>query len=346
MTLDAVQGQPRAVGALRAALRSDSVHHAYLFTGPEGVGKELAAIGLAQALACTERPREGCGECSACRRISRRNHPDVTWLMPEEEMVARGFAGRSDIQGTPSRDIRVDQVRQLQERLSLRALEGARKVAIVASAQQLNPQAQNALLKTLEEPPSGTVLLLLASAPDKLLPTIRSRCSAVRFGPLPRELIAEIVRRERKLDEPTAALVAVMAGGSLAQALALDVKGLSERKAVIERFESVRSDDARTVLRFAEEFGGDRGQAEDALRILALWIRDLATLRSGGTELGNRDLEELARKAAGSVSDAALHRRHQLIADALEALVGHNAAPRLQLERALIGMLDVAGSAA
>src|SRR4051812_7852004 len=154
MTLASVFGQPRAVEALRAALRGGSVHHAYLFVGPEGVGKELAAVGLTQALTCTEKPLEGCGVCSSCTRIAKGIHPDVIWLMPDAERVERGLAGRADISGTPSRDIRVEQIRQLQERLSLRGLESPRKVALVASAEAMNTQAQNAFLKTLEEPPS------------------------------------------------------------------------------------------------------------------------------------------------------------------------------------------------
>src|SRR5712692_2949054 len=138
MTLSAVFGQPRAVDALRSSLRTHSVHHAYLFAGPEGVGKEMAAIGLAQALACRQKPDEGCGECSACARIAHRSHPDVTWVMPQDEMVSRGLAARSDFAGTPSREIRVDQIRMLQERLFLHPLESARNVAIVASAGQMN----------------------------------------------------------------------------------------------------------------------------------------------------------------------------------------------------------------
>ena len=345
MTLAAVQGQPRAVNALKAALRSGAVHHAYLFGGPSGVGKELAAVGLAQALLCAERPDEGCGECDTCQRVVRRSHPDFIWLMPEEEMVARGLAGRSDFTGTPSRDIRVDQVRSLQERLTRRALEGRRKVALVASAEKLNVQAQNALLKTLEEPPSDTVLILLTSSAGKLLPTIRSRCSAVPFGPLPRELVAEHVQRERKLDAPTADLLAVLSGGSLGRALSLDVAGLSARKDVIERFEQVRAGDARTFLRFAEEFGGSREQAEDALRILSLWVRDVAVVRSGSGHLANRDLEELARKVAESCPDAVLQRRAELLAAALESIGSRNAAPRLQLERMLISLHHTVGRA-
>src|SRR5690606_25585610 len=126
--------------------------------------------------------------------------------------------------GTPSRDIRVEQIRGLQERLSLRALEGKRKLAILVAADSMNDSAQNALLKTLEEPPSDTSLILLAAAPDKLLPTIRSRCARLAFAPLPTALIAEVIGRERKLEPDVALQVATLSGGSLGRARELDVK--------------------------------------------------------------------------------------------------------------------------
>ena len=129
MTLASVIGQPRAIDALQAALRGGVVHHAYLFAGPEGVGKELAAVGLAQALICPEQPDVGCGTCASCTRVVKGLHPDVTWLMPDDERVSRGLAGRSDFTGTPSRDIRVDQIRGLLERICLRGLESKRKAA-------------------------------------------------------------------------------------------------------------------------------------------------------------------------------------------------------------------------
>ena len=339
MTLASVLGQTRAVEALRSALRSDSVHHAYLFGGPEGVGKELCAIGFAQALNCLQSPGEGCGECHSCTRIARRSHPDVTWLMPEEEQVARKLAGRSDFAQTPSRDIRVEQVRKLQDRLSFHALEAKTKVAILASAQAMNLQAQNAFLKTLEEPPAQTVLVLIASSPDKLLPTIRSRCSKVHFAPLPTALLEERVKQERGLDSTTASLVAVRAGGSLSRALGFDLKRLARRREVIEQFEALARDDAKGWLRFAEEQGGSRDDAEEALGILTTWTRDVGVHKAGGAQLANQDLLALATTAADRSSEAGLHRQQLLIDQALNAVAARHGAPRLQLERLLIELL-------
>jgi DNA polymerase-3 subunit delta' len=342
MTLAAVEGQPRAVEALRSALRSDQVHHAYLFGGPEGVGKERTAVALAQALLCQAAPLEGCGACATCTRVERRTHPDVTWVMPEAEAVERGLAGKSDFTGTPSRELKVEQVRGLQERLALRPLEGKRKIAVLVSAEQMNPQAQNAFLKTLEEPPSDTLLVLLASAPDRMLPTIRSRCSKVHFAPLPVELVAARVQAARKVDAATARLVAVMAGGSLGRALAWDVKGLERRAEVVRRFEEAARGGVRPLLRFAEEFGASRQDAEDALAVLQLWTRDVALARAGAGELANADLEGLAREVAARLGEEALHRRHALLERALTSITTRNASARLQLERMLVELGEAA----
>jgi DNA polymerase III subunit delta' len=337
MSLSTVLGQARAVSQLQAALRGDSVPHAYLFTGPDGVGKELAARAFVQALLCAQAPKVGCGECATCRRVLAHNHPDITWLMPDEERIARKLAGRSDFDHAPSRDIRVEQVRQLQERLALRALEGSWRVAILTPAEQLNAQAQNALLKTLEEPPRGAVLLLITAAPDRLLPTLRSRCVRAQFGPLPIEIIRDRVQAARKVDAATAELLAVISGGSLSRALSFDIEALQRRTELITAFEQAQRGGASAVLRFAEAYGGSRPEAEHAVRLLMVWTRDVAVAGVGGA-VANRDLEQLAREVAARTSPAILDRRHGLLDDALIAISQRNGSPRLQLERMLIEM--------
>jgi DNA polymerase-3 subunit delta' len=339
MSLSEVKCQDRAVAALEAALSRGHVHHAWLFHGPDGVGKELAAFGLAQALICTEQPNVGCGVCAACRRVHKRNHPDVTVVMPDDELVRRGMAGRSDFERTPSRDIRIEQVRQLQERLAFRALESKTKVAILLTAHAMNPPAQNALLKTLEEPPAGTVLILVSSAPDKLLPTIRSRCAKASFGPLPVDfLAARLMEGKKGVDEATARQAATMAGGSIARALSLDVDALGERKDIIERFEALQPGDARGWLAMAETLGDDRVTAEVALDVLQVWLRDVQAAQVPGASLVNADLQALAVAAAAKVSPASLHRRNQLIDEARNAITQRNGAVRLQLERMFVEM--------
>jgi DNA polymerase-3 subunit delta' len=340
MTLAAVQGQPRAMGAIRAALASGSLAHACLFTGPSGVGKELAAIGLAQALLCPEAPGTGCGRCSSCGRVERFAHPDLLWLMPEDEQVRRRLAGRSDFDHVPSREIRVEQVRRLQERLSLRGLESPRKVVLLLSAELMNPQAQNAFLKSLEEPPADTTLLLVTSAPDRLLPTLRSRCVRIPFGPLPRALVAAEVARVRSLGAVEAEAIAALADGSLERAMEMDAEQLETRSAIIRAFEAVTASDLRTALRFAELAGPSREEAEQALGVLTTWVRDVAVARAGDAALFHPELAPLARDAAARLDDDRIHLRFRLLDEALVAIRQRNASPRLQLERLALEMSE------
>ncbi|MFL5456859.1 MAG: DNA polymerase III subunit delta', partial [Myxococcales bacterium] len=132
---------------LRAALARGRAHHAYLFAGPKGVGKELLARLFAQAANCDEpEARRPCGTCVGCSAIRRGSHPDVTWVLPQSEAVARGLISKADLDGAPSREIRVDEVRALSRRLALAPAVGRRKVAIVTPAEALNERAQNTLL--------------------------------------------------------------------------------------------------------------------------------------------------------------------------------------------------------
>ncbi len=341
MTLAAVQGQTRAVGALSSALKHGVLPHACLFSGPPGVGKELAAVGLAQALLCPEAPGEGCGRCSVCQRVERFAHPDVLWLLPEEEQVRRRLAGRSDFSHVPSRDVRVEQVRQLQERLSLRGLESPRKVVLVLSADAMNPAAQNAFLKTLEEPPADTTLVLVTAAPDRLLPTLRSRCVRYPFAPLPRALVAAHLKAARGLDGAQADALAALADGSLERALALEPEQLERRRATIRAFEAVTGSDFRTALRFAEVAGASREEAEEALGVLTMWVRDVAVAPFAEAALFHPELRSLATTAASRLDEDQLHLRFRLLDEALVAISKRNASPRLQLERLALEMVEV-----
>jgi len=197
--LDQVRAQDTALATLRRALRAGRVHHALLFDGPSGVGKELTAFGLAQALVC-EKPVEGeaCGVCSACARSLLREgekrpvHPDVVVL--ERGLYEPAQIGRR----TPeNQDLSIDQIRTLVlARAAYAPHEGRAKVFIIRRAEELNASAANALLKTLEEPPGHTVFALVTTAPEALLETIISRCRRIDVRPVPRaEIEAGLVAR-------------------------------------------------------------------------------------------------------------------------------------------------------
>jgi DNA polymerase-3 subunit delta' len=184
------------------------------------------------------------------------------------------------------------------------------------------------------------VLLLVTSALDKLLPTIRSRCTKAQFGPLPVEFIAKKLKAgKKKITDEEAMQAAAMAGGSLKRAMELDTAALGVRREVIERFEALVPGDARGWLAFAEQFGDGRATAEACLEVLGVWLRDVAVAQAGQGGLINADLAPLAELAAARVSAAAIHRRAALLDEARNAISARNGAVRLQLERMLIEML-------
>src|SRR3954471_1295204 len=299
MPWDEISGQEGSVSFLRAALARGRAHHAYLFAGPKGVGKELLARLFAQAANC-EAPenRRPCGTCAACAAVRRGSHPDVTWVLPQSEAVARGLISKADLDGAPSREIRVDEVRALSRRLSLAPAVGRRKVAIVTPAEALNERAQNTLLKTLEEPAPVTTFVLVSSEPDSLLATVRSRCLRVQLTPLRADII-EALLVERGVAAAEAKKRAARAGGSLGRALALDAEELSRREDLLRELEGAASaSDERSALDLAEAHG-EREAAHELATIAQAWTRDLLVFQAGGAVLAN-ELGELAERVASA----------------------------------------------
>lgn len=252
---------------LSRALSNASLAHAYLFWGADLVVMEKAARLLAQAVNCERTKADACGACSTCTRIASDRHPDVQWVMSQAQQVAKGLVTRGEVGRTPSRDVRVEQVRTMTDRLILRPLEGRSRVVVFAGAEQLNLQAQNALLKTLEEPPAGALILLLTLSPDKLLPTVRSRCVPLQFRP------------------------PAVAGGDGQQQRSFDE--------VRTAFSALTTDDARTWLQFAEEYASTREDAESVLECLE--HQAVSQLRATGA-LAYVEGLELIRQVRNAVS--------------------------------------------
>jgi DNA polymerase-3 subunit delta' len=383
MPFSEVRAQDRATGSLRAALARGTLHHAYLFGGPAGVGKGTAARLLAQAVNCeggvagpSGWREDPCGACGPCRKIEKGTHPDVL-VLAEERVMAK--AGRWEPEGgrTPSRDIVVAQVRDLTDhRLSLRLFEGRRRVIVIDPADALNVQAQNALLKTLEEPPDDTTLVLVSATPDELLPTIRSRCLRVPFGPLPSTLVQEILLAElagapgaaegRRTGGRGAAAAeapddglspaervrdaAELSGGSLARARALLGGDLSAVELSLRAAAALRAEAPLGWLAFARSLGradrkgdeagdgSDREKVAEVGEALLAWWRDVLAVQAGGAPLLTR-LEAETRRAAAAVAPSEALRRRAGVERLLGAL-RQNAAGPLALERMLIGWFD------
>jgi DNA polymerase-3 subunit delta' len=205
--LSQILGQAQAVEMLRQASTSGKLHHALLFVGPEGVGKRTTAEALAARLLCgSPVGDDACGRCAACVHVSAGSHPDLR---------REGFF-YDEKRGGPSGSMVIEQVRGLQGFLGGRALAGGRKIAVLEEAHALTEEAQNALLKTLEEPPRGSLIVLVCHNVSKLQLTVRSRCQRVTFTPLATSLVERILQERLGLAHADASFLAVHSEGSLA----------------------------------------------------------------------------------------------------------------------------------
>jgi DNA polymerase-3 subunit delta' len=324
--LETLLAQDTAKSTLERALARDRVHHAYLFDGPEGVGKERAALGLAQALVCEARPVGGaaaCGKCSACVRVVIREgerrplHPDVVvlerGLYPPEQIGRRS---------PETQDLSIDQVRALVlARAAFAPHEGRARVFILRRAEELSTGAANALLKTLEEPGARTHFILLSSRADTLLSTIRSRTQRVRFGPLP-DAVLEQLLLAGGASAADAKAAAKLSRGSMAVAAALaDPEATAERTLfVTEALSALRGGGLGPVLALAEE----AKKRKDGLEL---------TLSAFAQALAERSRDEALRQGS-AVVDA---HRYQVALRAMSQLDG-NASAQLVVESMLIQM--------
>jgi DNA polymerase III subunit delta' len=267
MGFSEIIGHEKQLETLRQSLLNGRLHHAYLFIGPDGIGKRTLGMAMAQAIHCAELENDFCGGCGACRAIQAGNHADVRVLQPM----------------TNKKDISIQQVRELEKTLSLRSFSGRHKVAIIDPATLMNWAAQNALLKTLEEPPQGCVLILIASNAGGLLPTVRSRAFALSFGPLPRQLIIDFLIRKGKTREQ-AEFLAVLAMGSLGTASKIDKEKMIEKRLEwMKTLVSLRAGDYRAALNAAEALAGNREETLKFLEWAGLWYRDLLSFRIAHT---------------------------------------------------------------
>lgn len=301
-------GNARAVTAVARSIASDNPPHAYLFTGPERVGKHSLAIQLAQAVNCERnvgahhdtplRPENAsdvapCGECRACLRIALGNHADIATITLE-----------LNDDGEPKTAIAVDQVREVERAIALNPFEGRTRVVIVDPADLLTDEAQNAFLKTLEEPPPHVVLVLIATREERLLPTVHSRCRRVEFQLVPAAQIqAALVEEGAAADH--ASLLARLARGRPGWALEMvrDPQAIERRREVLEIGRSLASMPLQKRMSLADklaiDYRADRVQMYARLAEWAGWWRDVMLVQSLAEDgVANADMLDSLRKDA------------------------------------------------
>lgn len=266
ITLDSFLSHGEGVSALIADVRSGRAPHAMVLTGMPGVGKRTLARLLACAFLCVGEGPRPCLRCKGCRRALDGAHPDL--LTPSA--------------GEKERSIKVDHLREILHALSMHAVEGGDRVVLLENAQRMTPQAQNALLKSLEEPDGSTRFLLTASGDTGLLPTVRSRCRVVRVPPWPREAV-ERELASRGADAAQARELSILCGGSLGLALSMreDAAFLQLRTLCEATFFSIRS--ARDVPEASLRLKDKREDADEILSVVEQRVREylLFSLQAG-----------------------------------------------------------------
>ena len=253
---DAIIGHHQILKQLYHAIASNRVAGAYLFVGVANVGKETVALNFAKSINCRTSDEGACGTCLSCRKADDGNHPDLQIIRPSGAWI------------------KIDQIRELQKRIIYRPLEGVRKVYILTEAERMNLEAANCLLKTLEEPPADSGLILLTTNLDALLPTIRSRCQIIPFHPLVVSELAGHLMERFDIDQSQALRVAATTGGAVGKALTLLQDGASFEEEIPEIMIANNRLDA---FRIAEKWT----QQPEALDHLVTWYRDLVLLHQG-----------------------------------------------------------------
>jgi len=323
---DLIRGQRHALGLLTTLLRKGQIPHALAFTGIDGIGKQTAAQAFAMACNCTaplpyaassseDPPRVNpCGACRSCRRIQAGQHPDMLHIGPSGDMI------------------RIAVIRDLIQRLAVKPYEQGSRVVILAQAHTMNPEAGNALLKLLEEPPRNTLLILTTRQMADLLPTVASRCQQIRFAPLGREDLQALLTAEAQLSPQEAEAAAALSGGSYTRALQMARGDWIPRRRWLAG-ELVRLKDQPTTmhLALAETLAASKTLLPDVLTWLLSWYRDLIVFPFQPDRIVNRDLDRLIRSAAARQGSLAAIESMKAVQAALKALQD-NANPRLTME--------------
>ena len=301
--------------ALRSSMDRRRLPTAYLFVGPEGVGKQTTALVLAKALNCLATEGDACNRCTTCLRIDRRVHPDVHLIEPQGQAM------------------KIDQIRQLQEVLTLQAYEGRMKVALLDDAGQLTVEAANSLLKILEEPPSQTLFILISRQLGNLPATLISRTQVLQFGLMAPEQIA-LWLSQHAHDPGTAARLAHLSGGRLGTALSLDLAAtLERRQEALHLFTAALAADPSATLVNAELWGKRKADHALLFAMLLSLLRDLSIIRAGGKAafLLHQDIRETLIPLATSLPRSTLWELFDIVHLAQEA-IARNVNPQLAFE--------------
>jgi DNA polymerase III subunit delta' len=285
-----IYGHERQRAILQKTIAQGRVGHAYLFSGINAVGKRTLAYEFAKSLNCEKADNisNACGECSSCLKMQHGSHPDVIFIEADGQFI------------------RINAIREIQEQMKFKPLEGRWRAVIIDSADKMNEQAANALLKTLEEPSSSNILILISSRPYSLPATIISRCRHMRFNPLSADAIVQFLVERMSMEQQKARLLAGLSGGSIGRALELNQEDVvAYRVEIMQELMNTRKDDPISLLNLASFLGQNKKEIKTGLDILKSCFRDALIIKETGKKemLINQDkysfITVLAKRLSG-----------------------------------------------
>ncbi len=352
MSWDRVIGQQRVKGLLKQILAAGRIPNAFLFEGPDGVGKDAMALELAKVLNCEKRGPEACGECPSCKQADTLRHPNIHLVFPlprgenetkddgpldkldektmkrvREEMSLKAQDPYHRISLPKAQVIKISSIREVIREDSLSLYQHGTRVVIVMQAEEVGTESANALLKVLEEPSRGSLFILTTSKPSALLPTIASRCQAMRFDLLSEEEVAGELVAKHGLDKPDAKLKARMAAGSFSKAVELlDADTLELRDEALDILRDVAiSNYSMFASRAARALEAkDTLKVEALFKMIQIWLRDVAIMHFGSTtEVINQDKIDVLGKMVASFNAEHLIEASNAVDNAISQVYGN-----------------------
>ncbi|HMK51964.1 MAG TPA: DNA polymerase III subunit delta', partial [Thermodesulfobacteriota bacterium] len=312
---------------LQRAMKNEKVVNSYLFLGNEGIGKKYVALQFAKALNCLGKESDGgdaCDHCSSCKKIDHALHPDVLVIEPEGQYI------------------KVDQVRQMQRQLAYKPYEGKHRVCILTAADRMAPYIPNTLLKTLEEPPLHTVIILLANSSRFILPTILSRCQTIRFNPLPIPLLSKWLMEGKGFNEAEAHLLASLSEGSPGKALEIqeEIHQIPREELLIDWI-GLKSLPIERMWNWVESLPSQRENLLLMLEVAKTLLRDLVVVKTLKKEpnLIHSDLLPVMEPMAAKWSLSSLLKRMEILHQTTLA-IRSNANTNLALEAMMLSWAE------
>jgi len=260
-------GHSGIISHLQNAIRAEKISHAYIFHGEEGMGKKSLALAFAKTLLCAEKGINSCNKCKSCIQADSKNHPDILWINNEKNSIG------------------VDEIRtRINADIMVKPYQGPYKIYIIEEADKMTENAQNALLKTIEEPPEYAVIILLCSNINTLLPTILSRCVVLDLRPVNKQLIKEFLMSKYQVPDYKAEIAANFSGGNAGKAIkyALSEDFEKKKEEIFHILRYIDEMELHEIISGIKTISENKASIFDYIDIMLLWFRDVLMLKATG----------------------------------------------------------------